>query len=87
MFYTPADALAFTTGPDLPKIMDLVRTFSFEHALLGEGVKSKDAVGISTPAGRPSVTPTTSSSASTPPTCKWPPTVSSDVASGRAQID
>jgi len=50
MFYTPADALAFTTGPDLPKIMDLVRTFSFEHALLGEGVKSKDAVGISTPA-------------------------------------
>jgi NitT/TauT family transport system substrate-binding protein len=34
----------------LPKIMDLVRTFCFEHNLLGENVKSKDAVGIMTPA-------------------------------------
>ena len=24
------------TSPDLPKIMDLVRTFCFEHNLLGE---------------------------------------------------
>ena len=51
MFYTPQDALAFTTGADLPKIMDLVRTFCFEHALLGEGVTSADAIGIETPAG------------------------------------
>ena len=51
MFYTPADALAFTTGADLPKIMDLVRTFCFEHNLLGDNVKSKDAVGIAMPAG------------------------------------
>ena len=50
MFYTPKEALAFTTGPDLPRIMDLVRTFCFEHNLLGENVKSKDAVGIATPA-------------------------------------
>jgi NitT/TauT family transport system substrate-binding protein len=51
MFYTPQDALAFTTGADLPKIMDLVRTFCFEHNLLGENVKSPGAVGIWTPAG------------------------------------
>ena len=49
MFYTPDEALAFTTGADLPKIMDLVRTFCFEHNLLGENVKSKDAIGIVTP--------------------------------------
>jgi NitT/TauT family transport system substrate-binding protein len=29
--------------------MDLVRGFCFEHNLLGEHVKSKDAVGIETP--------------------------------------
>jgi NitT/TauT family transport system substrate-binding protein len=51
MFYTPKDALAFTTESDLPKIMDLVRSFCFEHNLLGEHVKSKDAIGIAMPAG------------------------------------
>jgi NitT/TauT family transport system substrate-binding protein len=51
MFYTPADALGFTTGTDLPKIMDLVRSFCFAHNLLGDNVKSKDAVGIAMPAG------------------------------------
>lgn len=50
MFYTPKDALAFTTGTELPKIMDLVRSFCFEHNLLGEHVKSKDAIGIAMPA-------------------------------------
>ena len=49
MFYTPKEALAFTTSPSLMKTMDLVRTFSFEHNLLGEKVKSKDAVGIAFP--------------------------------------
>ena len=49
MYYEPKDALAFMTGTELPKIMDLVRTFCFDHNLLGENVKSKDAVGISTP--------------------------------------
>ncbi len=51
MFYTPADALAFTNGAELPKIMDLVRSFCFEHNLLGDQVKSKDAIGITMPAG------------------------------------
>src|SRR5262245_18452013 len=36
MFYTPKEALGFTTGPDLAKTMELVRTFCFEHNLLGE---------------------------------------------------
>jgi len=49
MFYTPKDALAFMSSPEMPKIMDLVRTFSFEHNLLGEKVKSKDAIGIAMP--------------------------------------
>ena len=32
--------------------MDHVRSFSFEHGLLGESAKSKDAVGIAFPGGR-----------------------------------
>ncbi|KAA5602670.1 putative urea ABC transporter substrate-binding protein [Blastochloris sulfoviridis] len=51
MFYKPAEAMEFTTSPQLPKTMDLVRTFSFEHGLLGEGAKTKDAVGIAFPGG------------------------------------
>jgi NitT/TauT family transport system substrate-binding protein len=50
LFATPKDALAFMTSPDLPKIMDLVRTFCFDHNLLGDNVKSKDAIGIQMPA-------------------------------------
>jgi NitT/TauT family transport system substrate-binding protein len=49
MYYTPKDGADFMTGTELPKIMDLVRSFCFEHNLLGENVKSKDAVGIQTP--------------------------------------
>jgi NitT/TauT family transport system substrate-binding protein len=49
MYYEPKDAAAFVTGPDLVKSMDLVRSFSFEHNLLGEKIKSKDAIGIETP--------------------------------------
>jgi NitT/TauT family transport system substrate-binding protein len=49
MFYTPKEALAFMGGPDMAKVMDSVRTFCFEHNLLGEKVKSKDAIGISMP--------------------------------------
>jgi NitT/TauT family transport system substrate-binding protein len=52
MFYDAKDALAFTTSADLVKTMELVRTFSFDHNLLGEGVKSKDAVGIAFPGGK-----------------------------------
>jgi NitT/TauT family transport system substrate-binding protein len=49
MYYTPKDGAAFMTSAELPGIMDLVRSFCFEHNLLGENVKSKDAVGILTP--------------------------------------
>jgi NitT/TauT family transport system substrate-binding protein len=52
MFYTPKDALTFMTGAEMSKIMDLVRTFCFDHNLLGEKVKSKDAVGIELPGGK-----------------------------------
>jgi NitT/TauT family transport system substrate-binding protein len=52
MFYTPADAVAFATSPDLVKSMDLVRNFSFDHGLLGEGARTVDAVGIAFPGGK-----------------------------------
>ena len=51
MFYTPAEAVAFATSPELVKGMDLVRTFSFDHGLLGEGARTVDAVGIVFPGG------------------------------------
>lgn len=51
MFYKAADAAKFTAGPDLQKTMELVRTFSFEHGLYGEGASSPDLVGISFPDG------------------------------------
>ena len=49
MYYDPKDAASFVSGPDLVKSIDLVRGFCFEHNLLGEKVKSKDAIGIETP--------------------------------------
>jgi NitT/TauT family transport system substrate-binding protein len=52
MFYTAKDAVAFASGGDVSKTMNLVRTFSFEHNLLGDGVKSKDAIGIAFPSGQ-----------------------------------
>jgi NitT/TauT family transport system substrate-binding protein len=52
MFWTAAEARTFATSPNLVKTMDLVRTFSFEHGLLGEGAKSADAVGIEFPGGK-----------------------------------
>lgn len=52
MYYDPKAAVAFAKSPELVKTMDLVRTFSFDHGLLGEGAKSKDAVGISFPGGK-----------------------------------
>ncbi len=48
MFYDAADAVAFTTSPDLIQTMDLVRTFSAEHGLMGGGM---DSVGIAFPSG------------------------------------
>jgi NitT/TauT family transport system substrate-binding protein len=52
MYYEPKAALAYVKSPDLVKVMDLVRTFSFSHGLLGEGAKTKDAVGIAFPGGQ-----------------------------------
>lgn len=51
MFYSAKEAVAFAKSADLVKTMELVRTFCFEHNLLGEGVKSKDAIGIAFPSG------------------------------------
>lgn len=52
LFAKPSEAVAFTTGADIVKTMDLVRSFSFDHGLLGEGAKSKDAVGIGFAGGK-----------------------------------
>jgi NitT/TauT family transport system substrate-binding protein len=51
MYWTPASAVAATKSPDLVKKMDLVRKFSFDHGLLGEGAKTVDVVGIEFPGG------------------------------------
>lgn len=52
MFYAPKDAVAFTESPALIKTMDLVRRFSFDHGLLGEGARDVDHVGITFPGGK-----------------------------------
>jgi NitT/TauT family transport system substrate-binding protein len=53
LFATPADALAFMTGPVIRQTMDSVRRFSFEHGLLGQGAGTVDVVGIQFPSGVP----------------------------------
>jgi len=52
MFVKPAEAHEFVTGEGLVRTMDLVRKFSFEHGLLGEGARTVDAVGIAFPGGK-----------------------------------
>ncbi|HEY6643493.1 putative urea ABC transporter substrate-binding protein [Povalibacter sp.] len=52
MFWTPAESLAFVASPQVQTTMDLVRKFSFEHGLLGEGAKTVDVVGIEFPGGK-----------------------------------
>jgi NitT/TauT family transport system substrate-binding protein len=52
LFGTPADGYAFMTGDALIKTMDLVRRFSFEHGILGQGAGSPDVVGIQFAAGK-----------------------------------
>jgi NitT/TauT family transport system substrate-binding protein len=52
LFVTPAEAYQFVTGEGLIKTMDLVRHFSFDHGILGQGATSVDAVGIQFPAGK-----------------------------------
>ena len=47
-FYTQAkDAAAYAENPDLLKVTDRVRQFSFAHGLFGPTAKSVDAIGIS----------------------------------------
>ena len=46
LFPDAKEAVDFTSGKALQTTMDLVRSFSFDHGLLGNGAKSKDAVGI-----------------------------------------
>jgi NitT/TauT family transport system substrate-binding protein len=52
LFTTPAQAYEFATGDGVVKTMDLVRRFSFDHGILGQGASSVDAVGIQFPAGK-----------------------------------
>lgn len=51
LFDKPADALAFTTSPNLAKTMDSVRSFLFAKGLLGSGAPSADVIGIEMPDG------------------------------------
>ena len=51
LFATPAEAVTFTTSPDLGTTMDRVRTFLFDKGLLGSGAPSADVIGIELPDG------------------------------------
>lgn len=51
LFDKPADAVAFTTSPDLKATMDRVRGFLFDKGLLGSGAPSADIIGIELPGG------------------------------------
>ena len=51
MFYTPADAVAFTSGAALPETMVAVADFLFDKGILGEGAPSADFVGVEYPDG------------------------------------
>ncbi len=46
------DAVAYAANPDLIKVTDRVRRFSFEHGLFGPSARSVDAIGISFPGGK-----------------------------------
>ena len=52
LFAAPSDAYAFVTAEGVVKSMDLVRRFSFDHGILGQGASSVDAVGIQFPSGK-----------------------------------
>lgn len=46
MFYTPAEAVAFTKSPELPTTMKFVAEFLFSKGILGEGAPSPEFVGV-----------------------------------------
>jgi len=52
LFDKPAEAVAFTASPNLPKTMNLVRSFLFQKGLLGNGAPSADVIGIEMPDGK-----------------------------------
>lgn len=52
MYWQPADAVAAVSSEDVVSKMDLVRRFSFDKGLLGEGAESVDVVGIEFPGGK-----------------------------------
>ena len=51
MFFDPADAVAFTSAPELPTTMRFVAEFLFDKGILGEGAPSPEFVGVSFPDG------------------------------------
>ena len=51
MFFTPADAVTFTQGAELPTTMVNVAEFLFDKGILGEGAPSADFVGVAYPDG------------------------------------
>ncbi|WP_299864939.1 putative urea ABC transporter substrate-binding protein [uncultured Hoeflea sp.] len=51
MFYTPADAVAFTQDAQLPLTTKFVAEFLFDKGILGEGAPSPEFVGVAFPDG------------------------------------
>ena len=51
MFWTPAEAAAFTSSPALKDTMVNVAEFLFDKGILGEGAPSADFVGVAYPDG------------------------------------
>jgi NitT/TauT family transport system substrate-binding protein len=52
MFYTPAEAVAFTNDAKLVETMEFVRQFLFSKGILGTNASSVDFVGIAFPGGK-----------------------------------
>jgi NitT/TauT family transport system substrate-binding protein len=52
MFWTPQQAVAFTADARMSTSMDFVRKFLFSKGILGQNIKSVDAIGISFPSAK-----------------------------------
>lgn len=50
-FHTPESAYEFMTAAKTKETWDLIRTFSFQQGLFGQGASSVDAIGIAFPDG------------------------------------
>lgn len=51
LFYAPQDSLSFVLSPELPKTMEKIARFSFDHGLLGEGAPDANAIGMAFASG------------------------------------